>query len=107
MPEPQLAQAGIKRAWRTSCQRAVLNPKEPSHLPLLFTIDSDLNIADGFCYVVNCAGLHDKRQQADVYCAGHIGCGGGCSGSSGGCSADSGGSSCSSCSSCGGGCGGD
>ena len=92
MRNPQQAQDGIKRAWRLACQRSGVDPKRPKQLPLLFAIDTDLNIPDGFYYVPDCTKPHSTG-----YCAGHIGCGGGCSG---GCGGDSG-------SSCGGGCGGD
>ena len=92
------AQKGIKRAWRISCYREKIDPKTPARLPLLFALDTDLGITDGFRYTLNC-----RSSGQNGYCAGHIGCGSGCGG-------DSGATSCSSgCSSgCGGGgCGGD
>ncbi len=92
-----IAQDGIKRAWRISCAREKIDPKTPARLPLLFALDADLGIADGFKYSLNC-----RSPGHDGYCAGHIGCGGGCGGDSG---ADSCSSGCSS--GCGGGCGGD
>lgn len=97
MTSPTRAQDGIKRAWRLCCKREGIDPRKPTHLPLLFAIDSELGIADGFHY-----DLHCNAKNRDNYCASHIGCGGGCSS---GCGGDSGGSSCSS--GCGGGCGGD
>ena len=98
MSSPTQAQQGIKRAWRLACAEESINPKTPSRLPLLFAIDGDLGIEDGFRYVLDCS---DPSRQGDPgYCAGHIGCASGCSGDSGG--SDCGGSSCS-----GGGCGGD
>lgn len=99
MRTPTQAQTGIKRAWRLSCKREVINPSAPTRLPLLFAIDAMLAIPDGYRYSLNC------QSNADSYCASHIGCGSesggsssndGCSGSS-----DSGGSD------GGGGCGGD
>lgn len=90
MQSPTQAQDGIKRAWRLACLLEGINPKKPNRLPLLFSIDSDLKIKDGFTYKLNCKGMKDQG-----YCASHIGCGGGCSG---GCASDSNG--------CGGGCGG-
>lgn len=92
MKSPTHAQDGIRRAWRLSCLREGIDPQNPKRLPLLFALDSELNIADGFVYHLNCKGLKDQG-----YCASHIGCGGGCSG---GCSSDSSGCG-------GGGCGGD
>ena len=91
MSTPQIAKDGIKRAWRLSCLREGLDPKNTLVLPTLFVLDSELSIPDGFEYVMNCSGEDGRK----VYCAGHIGCGGGCAGGSGG---DGG---------CGGSCGGD
>lgn len=86
MTSPTKAQAGIKTAWKTSCFRESIQPKSAHRLPILFEIDSKLNIPDGFNYDLNCLGSEDHK-----YCASHIGCGSGCGGDSG----------------CGGGCGGD
>ncbi|TXS92911.1 hypothetical protein FV139_13190 [Parahaliea maris] len=91
MVTPTSAQTGIKTAWRASCHREGIKPDSPTRLPLLFKLDSQLNIPDGFRYSINC--LAEGRND---YCAGHIGCSSGCAG---GCSGDSSG--------CGGGCGGD
>jgi len=88
MEKPTQAQEGIKRAWKYSCLHEGIDPHKPQRLPLLFALDADLKIEDGFTYQLNCKG-----RENDGYCASHIGCGGG------GCS--SGDSSCS-----GGGCGG-
>lgn len=116
MHTPTLAQDGIKRAWRLACAKEHINPKTPNRLPLIFSIDSVLKIPNGFTYAINCK---DKKSSyyGDGYCAGHIGCGGGCSGTSGAAGDDNSGggffegmfdSSDGGCSSgCGGGCGGD
>jgi len=99
---------GIKRAWRLACEREGLSPKNPSRLPLLFALDADLNIPNGFKYSVDC-----KKPGSHPNCGSHIGCSGGScgtsdSGSSSTSHSDAGGdSSGSGCgSSCGGGCGG-
>lgn len=111
MRTPTAAQEGIKRAWRLSCHLENINPRHPSRLPLLFEIDSKLNIRNGFKYSLNCRD-RNAASFGTGFCASDISCssgcgGGGCGGSSG-CSGDSGSSSDSSCSSgCGGGCGGD
>ena len=73
------AQAGIKTAWRLSCLREGMQPRTAHRLPLLFAIDAQLNIADGFRYSLDC-----KRSPGDDYCAGHIGCSSGCGGGCGG-----------------------
>jgi hypothetical protein len=87
MQSKKLAQEGIKLAWKLSCKRENIDPHSPSRLPLLFAIDAQLAIPDGFKYSRNC-------NKNDDYCASHIGC------TSSGCS------SCSS-DSCSSGCGGD
>ncbi|NGN97884.1 hypothetical protein G5S52_09510 [Grimontia sp. S25] len=89
MVTPTMALDGIKRAWRLSCAREGINPTNPSKLPLLFDIDSRLNIDDGFKYSLDC-----QRSNSNTYCASHIGCSSGCSsGCAGGmgCSGDGGG----------------
>ena len=109
MRTPTLAEEGIKRAWRLACAKEKIDPLNPRKLPLIFEIDSKLNIPNGFTYSLNCK---DKKSGtiSDGYCAGHIGCSSGCAGSSGA-SSDSGGLFDgifeSSGSDCGGGCGGD
>jgi hypothetical protein len=111
MKTPTLAQEGIKRAWRIACSKEGISPKNPVRLPLIFALDSMLNIPNGFRYSINCRDNHSPLY-GDEYCAGHIGCASGCSGDSGS-DSDSGGffdgfgdsSGCSS--DCGGGCGGD
>lgn len=103
MRSPMQAQHGIKRAWRLACRREGINPKNPARLPLLFAIDRELGIANGFHYVPDCKNYVARSDASGaVYCASHIGCGGGCGGSSG-CDSDG---SCGDSSGCGGGCGG-
>jgi len=98
MKKPTLAQVGIKRVWRISCQRQGIDHRAAASLPILFSIDSMLKIDDGFKYSLDCT-----RKGGGDYCATHIGCSSGCAGGSGsffGDSSSDGGSG------CGGGCGG-
>lgn len=96
MSSPTQAQRGIRATWQLACRAEGIAPDRPSHLPLLFALDAQLGLADGFHYSLDC---RDTRAAGGApYCASHIGCGSGCSSDSGG---DGGGSS------CGGGCGGD
>jgi hypothetical protein len=97
MCSPTEAQEGIRRAWRLSCAREGIDPRAPARLPLLFALDADLGIADGFRYALDC-GARRAGDGAGPYCAAHIGCGSGAG--DGGCSSDSG------CGGDGGGCGG-
>lgn len=88
MESPTKAREGIKRAWRLACERSNISPKHPTHLPLLFAIDSALKIDDGFTYSLNC-----QKQPGNIsgdFCASHIGCTSGCAGDSGGSSSSSG-----------------
>lgn len=81
MQSKTVAQEGIKRAWRLACAKEGINPKTPSHLPLLFALDAELGITNGFVYTLDCSkGL---GAASNAYCASHIGCSSGCSGSSG------------------------
>lgn len=85
MVTPTMALDGIKRAWRLSCAREGIDSVNPSKLPLLFDIDSRLNIDDGFKYSLDC-----QNSNSNTYCASHIGCSSGCAGGMG-CSGDGGG----------------
>lgn len=98
------AQEGIKTAWRLACFREGLKPQKAAFLPLIFAMDNQLNIPDGFNYKLNCGGPSSAGSSSNGgdFCASHIGCGSGCSGSS--CSSCSGSNS--GCSSCSSGCGG-
>lgn len=84
MKSPTSAQRGIKTAWKISCYREHIPPKRAHKLPLLFALDTQLKIPDGFKYSLDCS-----RAGSNTYCASHIGCssgcGGGCAGDSSGC----------------------
>lgn len=98
MSSPTQAQDGIKRAWRLACEREGIDPRNPQRLPLLFGIDRELGIKDGFHYVPDCrSGIQRNDATGTTYCGSHIGCGGGCGG---GCSGGTGSGS----DGCGGGC---
>lgn len=85
MRSKTVAQEGIRRAWRLSCFRAKIDPKSPTRLPLLFGIDEELKIEDGFKYQLNCMNTNTSKNEGGCsgYCATDIGCSSGCSGSSG------------------------
>ena len=99
MSSPTQAGDGLKRAWRLACAHEGIDPKNPARLPLLFAIDADLKIENGFFYTPNCKSGERPDGSAGYYCGSHIGCSSGCGGDSGADSGDGGG--------CGGGCGGD
>ena len=92
MPHAQAANAGIRRAWQLACAREGIAPRRPSRLPLLFALDAELGIADGFIYRLDCGATPGSSGAAGAHCASHIGCGGGCVGAgSDGCSSGCGG----------------
>lgn len=97
MSTPTLATAGIRRAWFHACRIEGIDPKNPGRLPLLFALDAQLGIANGFFYTLNCANA--ATSSSNTFCASSIGCGGSDSGCGGDAGSDGG-------SSCGGGCGG-
>ncbi|SBT04268.1 conserved hypothetical protein [Candidatus Accumulibacter aalborgensis] len=89
MRTPTDAQDGIKRAWRLSCRRQGIDAQAPKSLPTLFALDATLGIVGGFVYRLDCLAAPTGSD----FCAGHIGCGGSCSGSTGGSGDSSGGDS--------------
>jgi hypothetical protein len=64
--------SGLRRCWRYVCQEENINPRDPSRLPLLFALDSKLNIANGYHYVPDCSGVRRERAggNAAVHCGG-------------------------------------
>jgi len=88
MAGPTTAQESIKRAWRLACAKEGLNPRGAYVLPLLFAIDSELNIPGGFVYVPDCRNPNSPNYNQGQ-CASHIGCAAGCSGDTGALRSDS------------------
>jgi hypothetical protein len=60
---------GLRRVWWFACKQESIDPRQPSRLPLLFALDTQLGLADGFRYDLDCNGTH--RRDDD-------GSGGGC-----------------------------
>lgn len=96
MPSKTDDSASIRYAWRLACAQEKL-PRRGSHqLPVLFGLDQQLNIPDGFHYTLNC-----ETHKNQGFCTTYISCAANCAGatnawdscSSSGCS----GGSCSSC----------
>jgi hypothetical protein len=64
---------GLRRAWYWACRDEAINPKAPSRLPLLFALDTKLNIAGGFSYQADCRDIRRKSEAggaggSGVYC---------------------------------------
>ena len=120
----KVADDGLRRTWWYACKDETINPRNPSRLPLLFALDSKLDLPDGFRYEANCNKRVTKYRQDGstvpaAHCAtdfgtssssdsgsssdgfGDLGLGSNNGGGEAGASGDGGGSSCG-----GGGCGG-
>jgi hypothetical protein len=112
MSGPTQATDGIRRTWLHACRMEGIDPRNPERLPLLFALDTQLGIADGFFYSLNCRDA--ATSSSNAFCASDIGCGtGGSCGSGASCGGDAaghGGSDgahgCGGVHGCGGGCGG-
>lgn len=68
MQGTEYASEGIKRTWALACKREDINPKTPDKLPLLFSLDANLGISDGYQYSLDCS-----TPGSYPYCATHIG----------------------------------
>lgn len=76
---------GHARGMKYACKEENINPLNATRLPLLFALDSKLNIANGFYYELDCKRVPTRGTQR-TYCAGNFSSsspGGGCGG--GGC----------------------
>jgi hypothetical protein len=87
--------AALRVTWRCACLAEGIYPQQPARLPLLFAIDSELQIANGHSFinrllprgryagdggaVAGCGGGGESHG-GDHGCGGHGGCGGGCGG---------------------------
>lgn len=101
MSSPGAQSEGLRRTWWLACKLEEIDPKQPKRLPLLFSIDGQLNISDGFHYVPDCSQAGTQSGNASSHCGSDLGSGygDGGGGGSGDSSGDAG-------SGCGGGCGG-
>jgi hypothetical protein len=62
----------LRRVWRACCVEESIDPRRPDGLPLLFALDAQLRIANGFHYAADCNALRD-RGMAAPYCGGDFG----------------------------------
>ena len=68
----KVADDGLRRTWWYACKDETINPKNPTRLPLLFALDSKLDLPDGFRYEPNCNKRVTKyRQDGSVVPAAH------------------------------------
>ena len=68
MSSDRKSNEGLRRCWWFSCKEENINPRNALRLPLLFAIDTKLQIPDGFVYAPNCQGQH--KDGGVVHCGG-------------------------------------
>jgi hypothetical protein len=48
---------GLRRVWWQACKEETIDPRAPAALPLLFALDADLKIPNGYRYVPDCGSV--------------------------------------------------
>ena len=69
MIEHRKSNEGLRRVWWYCCKYENIDPVNPSRLPLLFALDTKLNIPNGFVYRPDCEELR-KSGNGAAYCGG-------------------------------------
>ena len=84
MSSPGAQSEGLRRTWWLACKLEGIDPKQPKRLPLLFSIDGQLNISDGFHYLPDCRQARTQSGDAYRHCGSDLGSGGSDGGGDGG-----------------------
>ena len=69
LSEHRKSNEGLRRVWWYCCKYENIDPVNPTRLPLLFALDSKLNIPNGFVYHPQCEELR-KDGSGAAYCGG-------------------------------------
>jgi hypothetical protein len=69
LSEHRKSNEGLRRVWWYCCKYENIDPVNPTRLPLLFALDSKLNIPNGFVYHPRCEELR-KNGSGAAYCGG-------------------------------------
>ena len=70
-PERRASNEGLRRVWWQCCREENIDPNNPTRLPLLFALDTKLNIPNGYRYVADCGGIRrDTGSSTAPNCAG-------------------------------------
>ena len=59
--------AGLRRCMLQVCRQEGIDPRNPKRLPLLFALDAQLSIPDGFRYVADYNQANDTTE-GPTYC---------------------------------------
>ena len=69
LSEHRKSNEGLRRVWWYCCKYENIDPVSPTRLPLLFALDSKLDIPNGFVYHPDCRELR-KNGSGAAYCGG-------------------------------------
>jgi hypothetical protein len=69
LSEHRKSNEGLRRVWWYCCEYENIDPVSPTRLPLLFALDSKLDIPNGFVYHPDCRELR-KNGSGAAYCGG-------------------------------------
>ena len=61
---------GLRRAWYWACREESINPRRATRLPLLFALDTKLDIPGGYRWAPDCRDVAAGNQ--GVYCGGDL-----------------------------------
>jgi hypothetical protein len=71
-PERKGSNQGLRRVWWQCCRQENIDPRNPTRLPLLFALDTKLNIPNGYRYAPDCKDLRQVGP-AETQCGGDFG----------------------------------
>jgi hypothetical protein len=71
LSEDRKSNEGLRRVWWYCCKYENIDARNPTRLPLLFALDTKLNIPNGFVYHPRCEELR-QGGSATVYCGGEF-----------------------------------
>jgi len=73
-PDLRASNKGLRRVWWQCCREENIDPRNPTRLPLLFALDTKLNIPNGYRYVADCSGVRrDTGSSGAPNCGGDFG----------------------------------
>jgi hypothetical protein len=69
-PQHKKTNEGLRRVWWQSCREEKIDPWEPKAVPLLFALDTELNIPGGYRYVPDCGSVRTVSIGVSTQCGG-------------------------------------
>lgn len=73
-PNHKTTNEGLRRVWWQACKEERIDPRAPSALPLLFALDAELKIPNGYRYVPDCGAVRTVSVEygRTAQCGGHF-----------------------------------